>query len=64
MTLLAKLLPISHVTLDLDVTSKKRLFEQIGLFFENECALDKLREVTKLNGHEKDYLCCAPAYCP
>ena len=35
MNLIAKLLPLSNVVLDLDVTSKKRLFEQEGLLFEN-----------------------------
>ncbi len=35
MSLVAKLLPRSHVVLDLQVSSKKRLFEQAGLLFEN-----------------------------
>ena len=35
MTLVAKLLPPSHVVPDLQVSSKKRLFEQAGLLFEN-----------------------------
>jgi PTS system nitrogen regulatory IIA component len=35
MNLIAKLLPPSNVVLDLDVTSKKRMFEQAGLLFEN-----------------------------
>src|SRR5919106_2352884 len=35
MTLVAKLLSPSHVSLDLHVSSKKRLFEQVGLMFEN-----------------------------
>ena len=35
MNLIAKLLPPSNIVLDLDVTSKKRLFEQAGLLFEN-----------------------------
>src|SRR5947199_10244858 len=35
MNLIAKLLPPSNILLDLDVTSKKRLFEQAGLLFEN-----------------------------
>ncbi len=35
MNLIAKLLPPSNIALDLDVTSKKRLFEQVGLLFEN-----------------------------
>lgn len=36
MSLVAKLLPASHVVLDLQISSKKRLFEQVGLLFENQ----------------------------
>ena len=35
MSLVAKILPPSHVSLDLQASSKKRLFEQAGLLFEN-----------------------------
>lgn len=35
MSLLSRLLPASNVILDLDVTSKKRVFEHAGLIFEN-----------------------------
>src|SRR3990170_6100663 len=35
MSLVAKLLPPANVLLDLQVSSKKRLFEQVGLVFEN-----------------------------
>ncbi len=35
MSLVAKLLPPANVLLDLPASSKKRLFEQIGLLFEN-----------------------------
>lgn len=35
MSLVAKLLPPANVMLDLQVSSKKRLFEQVGLLFEN-----------------------------
>ncbi|MBI2315992.1 MAG: PTS IIA-like nitrogen regulatory protein PtsN [Betaproteobacteria bacterium] len=35
MNLIAKLLPPANIVLGLDVTSKKRLFEQAGLLFEN-----------------------------
>ena len=35
MNLIAKLLPPANIVLDLDVTSKKRMFEQAGLLFEN-----------------------------
>ena len=33
--LIAKLLPPANIVLELDVTSKKRMFEQAGLLFEN-----------------------------
>ncbi|HEX4927120.1 MAG TPA: PTS sugar transporter subunit IIA [Burkholderiales bacterium] len=36
MTLVAKLLDASHVLVDLQLSSKKRLFEQAGLLFENQ----------------------------
>src|SRR3954471_19021898 len=36
MTLIAKLLPAANVVTDLQVSSKKRLFEQAGLIFENQ----------------------------
>lgn len=35
MNLVAKLLPPANVAVDLPVSSKKRLFEQVGLLFEN-----------------------------
>jgi PTS system nitrogen regulatory IIA component len=36
MNLIRRSLSPSRVVLDMDITSKKRLFEQIGLMFENE----------------------------
>ena len=39
MSLVAQLLPSANVLLDLSVSSKKRLFEQIGLLFENNHGL-------------------------
>jgi PTS system nitrogen regulatory IIA component len=36
MSLVAKLLSPSHVVVDLQASSKKRLFEQAGLLFENQ----------------------------
>jgi PTS system nitrogen regulatory IIA component len=39
MSLVAKLLPPANVLLDLQVSSKKRLFEQVGLLFENNHGL-------------------------
>src|SRR3954471_8802072 len=39
MSLVGQLLAPSHVLLDLQVSSKKRLFEQAGLLFENQHAI-------------------------
>ncbi|NEX64346.1 PTS sugar transporter subunit IIA [Noviherbaspirillum galbum] len=39
MTNLAKILPLQNVVLDLEVSSKKRAFEQAGLIFENNCGI-------------------------
>jgi len=39
MTNLAKILPKNNVVLDIDVSSKKRAFEQAGLLFENNCGI-------------------------
>src|SRR5688500_11839820 len=39
MTLVSKLLAPADVVIDLQVSSKKRLFEQVGLLFENQHAL-------------------------
>jgi PTS system nitrogen regulatory IIA component len=35
MNLISKLLPVQNVLIDLDVSSKKRVFEHAGLMFEN-----------------------------
>jgi PTS system nitrogen regulatory IIA component len=35
----SQILPIANVVLDLDVSSKKRAFEQVGLVFENNCGI-------------------------
>lgn len=39
MTTLAKILSANNVALDLEVSSKKRAFEQAGLIFENNCGI-------------------------
>src|SRR6186713_2274432 len=39
MSLVAKLLSPAHIALDLQISSKKRLFEQAGLLFENQDAV-------------------------
>ena len=35
MNLISRLLPVSNILLDLPASSKKRVFEQAGLLFEN-----------------------------
>jgi nitrogen PTS system EIIA component len=49
----AKHLPLTHVLLDLDVSSKKRLFEQIGLLFENENKIARATVFDALFAREK-----------
>jgi nitrogen PTS system EIIA component len=49
----ARHLPASHVLLDLDVTSKKRLFEQIGLLIENENKIGRAAVFDALFAREK-----------
>ena len=39
MTYFGKILPLENVTLELNVSSKKRAFEQAGLIFENNCGI-------------------------
>jgi PTS system nitrogen regulatory IIA component len=53
MNRIARLLPESHVLLDLDVSSKKRLFEQIGLLFENTRHIPRSRVFDSLFDREK-----------
>jgi nitrogen PTS system EIIA component len=53
MNRLAPLLPTGHVSLDLDVSSKKRLFEQIGLLFENSRQIPRARVFDSLFDREK-----------
>lgn len=53
MTLLAKQLALSHVMLDVDVTSKKRLFEQLGLLFENESKIARVTVYDAMFAREK-----------
>ena len=53
MNLVSRLLPLNHVVLDLDASSKKRLFEQIGLLFENSRQIPRLRVFDALFDREK-----------
>ena len=53
MNLIAKLLPPSNVLLDLDVGSKKRVFEQVGLLFENNDHIARGQVFDSLFAREK-----------
>ncbi len=53
MNLIAKLLPASNVLLDLDVSSKKRVFEQVGLLFENNHSVARSQVFDSLFAREK-----------
>lgn len=53
MNLIAKLLPASNVLLDLDVSSKKRVFEQVGLLFENNHDVARSQVFDSLFAREK-----------
>ena len=53
MNRLTPLLPAAHVVLDLDVGSKKRLLEQIGLLFENSRQIPRARVFDSLFDREK-----------
>jgi PTS system nitrogen regulatory IIA component len=53
MNRIARLLPANHILLDLEVSSKKRLFEQIGLLFENTRQIPRARVFDSLFDREK-----------
>ena len=53
MNLIAALLPGSNVMLDVDVSSKKRVFEQVGLRFENNHQLARSQVFDSLFAREK-----------
>ena len=53
MNRVGRLLPLNHVLLGLDVSSKKRLFEQIGLAFENSRHIPRARVFDSLFDREK-----------
>ncbi|MGW8183875.1 MAG: PTS IIA-like nitrogen regulatory protein PtsN [Burkholderiales bacterium] len=53
MNLIAKLLPVTNVILDLDVSSKKRVFEQVGLLFENNHQIARSQVFDSLFAREK-----------
>jgi len=53
MNLIAKLLPLSNIVLDADLTSKKRIFEQAGLLFENNQQVARNQVFDSLFAREK-----------
>ena len=53
MTLVARLLPASHVVVDLPASSKKRLFEQAGLLFENHHGIARSQVFESLFARER-----------
>jgi len=53
MNLIATFLPASNVMLDLDVSSKKRVFEQVGLLFENNHSIARSQVFDSLFAREK-----------
>lgn len=53
LTLLSRLLPLGNVTLNLDATSKKRLFEQAALAFENNQRIPRSEVFDSLFAREK-----------
>lgn len=52
-SLVARLLPPANVILDLDVASKKRVFEQAGLLFENNHGIARSQVFDALFAREK-----------
>ena len=53
MSLIGEILPLSHIVLDLEASSKKRVFEQAGLLLENEAGLARADVFDCLFAREK-----------
>ena len=53
MNLIAKLLPVANVLLDLEVGSKKRVFEHAGLLYENNHHIARSQVFDSLFAREK-----------
>ncbi|MEK6735926.1 MAG: PTS IIA-like nitrogen regulatory protein PtsN [Pseudomonadota bacterium] len=53
MNLISQLLPLSNIIVDLDVSSKKRVFEQAGLLFENTHQVARSQVFDSLFAREK-----------
>jgi len=53
MNQIAGLLPVANILLDLDVANKKRVFEQVGLLFENHHGIGRTVVYDSLFAREK-----------
>ncbi len=53
MSLLGSVLPVQNIILDLDVGSKKRVFEQVGVLLENEIGVKRADVFDCLFSREK-----------
>ena len=53
MNQIAGLLPVANILLDLDVANKKRVFEQVGLLFENNHGISRTVVYDSLFRREK-----------
>jgi PTS system nitrogen regulatory IIA component len=53
MNQIADLLPVANVALDVDATSKSRLFEIVGALFEGDTGLARATVVASLSAREK-----------
>ena len=53
MTLIPQLLPVENIVLDVDASSKKRVFEQVGLLFENNQGIASSTVFDSLFAREK-----------
>ena len=53
MSLISKILPLENVLLDAESTSKKRVFERVGLLFENSQKLARSQVLDSLFAREK-----------
>lgn len=53
MELIGKILPVSHIVLDMEVSSKKRLFEQVGEMLETDAGLTRADVFECLFAREK-----------
>lgn len=53
MNQIAKILPVTNIVVDLDISSKKRAFEQAGLMFENHQGIARATVYDALFAREK-----------